>query len=571
MATVPVVKRVFNSGEFSPKVYGRTDVERYDGGCKKLLNFLPIPQGGFIRRPGTQYVATAAANNVRLIPFQFSTTQAYILEFGQNYMRVFKDRGIVLGNNNAVYSMNHTIAWNDLQSMHFAQSFDTLYLVGNNFAPKQVQRTAHNNWTIADVTWTQNNNNVTPAPWSNNNGWPRAISFYQDRLVLGGTAYKPHQMWFSCTSEYNNLTYGTNDSDAFRVSLLSGQADVIHWLSSHKSLIVGCDSGVWSVASARGSATAISPVNRRADKESYFGTTPYMPARLGEHIIYPQYLSGKIRDISYQYEIDGYPASEISVLADHLLEGYTVHDLAYQQSPFEIVWVRRSDGALLALTYLYEHKVIGWSQHNFGNVSSIASIPGNSEGELWMAVQRTVNNNNVTYIECMDQFYLSGMNNAHFVDSYIAGTANNNVVSGLNHLEGRTVQFLADGVPGNATVNNGNVAAMAASNIVIGLGYNSVYESLPIEIELKSGPSMFKTKRITGMGVRVRNSAGGSYGPNNNYQTQLLNNNSGNLFTGDYTNLSIRGGHDTHRTIVVKQTEPFPMAIDAIGLDVEVE
>jgi hypothetical protein len=172
----------------------------------------------------------------------------------------------------------------------------------------------------------------------------------------------------------------------------------------------------------------------------------------------------------------------------------------------------------------------------------------------------------------MEPFYYgNSMNNAFFVDSGLSGSSIDNSISGLDHLEGRVVQYLADGIVGTATVNNGaiTITANSANNIVVGLGYNSVLETLPVEAELKSGPTMFKTKRITSMGVRVRGSAGGTYGPDNNTQTPMLNNNS--LFSGDRTNMSIRGGHNTNRTVVIKQTIPYPLNIDAIGLDVEVE
>jgi hypothetical protein len=329
---------------------------------------------------------------------------------------------------------------------------------------------------------------------------------------------------------------------------------------------------VWAVSSANGANAAITPTNRKADKDSYFGSAATRPAQLGDHVIYAQYLASKIRDLSYSYEADGYTSSETSVLADHLIEGKSITEIAYQQSPFELVWMRRSDGRLLALTYLAEHKVIGWSQHTCGNVVSIACIPGNLETELWMATQRTVGNNNVTYIERMEPFYFTSKNNAVFVDCAITGSANSNDVSGLAHLNGEVISYLADGIPGQATVANNSITISAANanNLVVGLAYQSDIETLPVEVEIKSGPTMFKTKRITEVAVRCRNTAGGTYGPDSNNQTKLFNNNSA-LFSGDRTNLSLRGGHDSHKTVLIRQTEPLPMSIDAIGMEVEVE
>ncbi len=571
MAIVPVVKRLFNSGEFSPKVYGRTDIDRYEGGVKTMTNMVPIPQGGAVRRPGTRYIATAAANNVKLVPFQFSTTQAYVLEFANGTARVFKDKGLVLGANNAVYSFNTPFVTADLPYIQKAQSYDTLFATAQNRYPQQITRTAHNNWTCNNFAFA---NNSQPADWNANNSWaygPRSVAFYQDRLVFGSTSIHPSRMWFSKTSNYNDLTTGTNDADGFVINLLSGTADVLFWMTSHKALIAGGDSGVWRVQSGAGSGNAITPTSRSAYKDTYFGSAAVAPAALGEHVIYPQYLAGKIRDLSYAYEKDGYGSSETSVLADHLFEGYTIKEVAYQQSPFEIVWILRSDGKLVALTYLAEHKVIGFSLHEVGNVQSICCIPGTLETELWLATQRTVNNNTVTYIECMEPFFFNNATGAFFVDCGLSGSLNNTATVGnLSHLSNQTVQYWADGArTGNATVaNNAITLDAAANNVVVGLSYTSVLETLPIEADLKQGPTMFKTKRVVGIGVRCRNTAGGTYGHDANNQTALLPNNA--LYSGDVTNLSYRGGYNTHKTVMVRQSEPLPMAIDAIGFEVEV-
>lgn len=88
----------FSNGELSPYLEGRTDVQAYYNGAKTLENFLILPYGGVMRRPGTYYVATTetTSETSRLIPFQFSTEQAYIIEVGNEYMRFYKDGGQVV-------------------------------------------------------------------------------------------------------------------------------------------------------------------------------------------------------------------------------------------------------------------------------------------------------------------------------------------------------------------------------------------------------------------------------------------------------------------------------------------
>ena len=85
----------FRAGELSPLLDGQIEFDKYYSGCKTLENFLPRPQGPASNRPGFRYVAGAKNNDrkCRLVPFEFSTTQAYILEFGHNYIRFFMNQG----------------------------------------------------------------------------------------------------------------------------------------------------------------------------------------------------------------------------------------------------------------------------------------------------------------------------------------------------------------------------------------------------------------------------------------------------------------------------------------------
>ena len=91
----------FAAGELSPLLDGRTDLAKYFVGLKTLLNMIAYPTGGVTRRGGLKYIAEVkngynAASAVRLFPFEFSTTQAYMIEAGDEYMRFFMDQGQIL-------------------------------------------------------------------------------------------------------------------------------------------------------------------------------------------------------------------------------------------------------------------------------------------------------------------------------------------------------------------------------------------------------------------------------------------------------------------------------------------
>ena len=88
----------FGGGEISPILYGRTDLARYGMSLKTLRNFIVLPQGGVVRRPGTEVVGLTKAtfDDVRMVPFQYNYQQAYVLEFGENYFRIIKDGAYVV-------------------------------------------------------------------------------------------------------------------------------------------------------------------------------------------------------------------------------------------------------------------------------------------------------------------------------------------------------------------------------------------------------------------------------------------------------------------------------------------
>lgn len=90
--------RAFSAGELSPEMYGRYDVDKYGTGCMILKNWIIMAQGGVYKRPGKRFIAEAgdSSKKVRMIPFIFGTTQAYMLEFGHEYMRVHKNGAQVL-------------------------------------------------------------------------------------------------------------------------------------------------------------------------------------------------------------------------------------------------------------------------------------------------------------------------------------------------------------------------------------------------------------------------------------------------------------------------------------------
>ena len=98
MSRVSVISTNFTAGELSEDLFGRVDISKYNNGAATLENFIVQPHGGITRRSGTRFVKEVKTSSAktRLIPFEFSTTQAYVIEFGNLYVRFYKDQGSIL-------------------------------------------------------------------------------------------------------------------------------------------------------------------------------------------------------------------------------------------------------------------------------------------------------------------------------------------------------------------------------------------------------------------------------------------------------------------------------------------
>lgn len=143
----------FNAGEWSPLTYGRADIGKYKNALATCLNYIPTTQGGLTRRPGTRYIATTKSNGAaRLVRFEFSTTQAYVLEFGDQYIRFYTQGGQLL-NLGTPYEVATPYLLADIWNLQFTQSADTLYIVHPSYAPRKLQRAAATSWSLNTISF----------------------------------------------------------------------------------------------------------------------------------------------------------------------------------------------------------------------------------------------------------------------------------------------------------------------------------------------------------------------------------------------------------------------------------
>ena len=151
----------FSTGELDPLLRARVDLQTYNNALAKATNVLIQPQGGLRRRPGSKHVlelpntgTESAGNGVRMVPFQFSVDDSYMLVFVPTRMYVIKD-GSVIANINGTGNnyLTTAITASMLDDMCWTQSADTLIVVHPDLQPVQIQRDNDSSWTLASITF----------------------------------------------------------------------------------------------------------------------------------------------------------------------------------------------------------------------------------------------------------------------------------------------------------------------------------------------------------------------------------------------------------------------------------
>ncbi len=518
------------------------------------------PHGGATRRGGMYFVSEVktSSKEVRLIPFEFNVTQSYVLEFGDTYIRFYKDNGQIQSGGSA-YEISSPYLEAELTELHFAQSADIMYVCHSNHAPRKLSRTGHTSWTLTTPTFTW----ASSTPWTSGNGYPRAVSFYEQRLFFAGTSTYPQTIWGSQTADYENFDQGTGLADeSMEYAIATNKVNVIRWLQPSRDLIVGTGGGEFKVGRPQGEP--LTPSNVMVTQQTTYGSWTIPPIQIGNAILFAQRARRKLREFSYQFQSDGYIAPDMTLLAEHITAGY-LKDMDYQQEPDSIVWACTSTGKLLSMTYERPEDVVAWAEHELGGtdveVESVAVITNATQDQLWVAVKRTINGSVVRHVEYLDP----DLN----VDSGITGTVSTATtsVSGLSHLEGETVKLVInDAVFPDTTVSSSSISISVPvgwTNVAIqvGLGYTSTLKTMRVEAGSQAGKAQGLKKRWNEVKVRLLDTTGVKInGDQLPFRTSSTPMSSGiGLFTGDkrVTNL----GWDRDGIIEIKQEQPLPLTV----------
>ena len=700
----------FNAGELSPLLKGRPSLDKFKNGCETMENFIPQIQGPARKRPGTRFVAevTDSADVTRLLPFEYSTTQAYVLEFGDSYVRFYLDGGVVESSPGVPYEITSPYTSAQVGALEYAQSADVVYITHPDHAPYKLARVSALSWTLTAVTfaWPPFNDENTGAitltasaltgaitltasaslfvagdvgsyfkiseisaskynqwttgvaylvndivyyqgniyqsgtaaaagtrppihttgaesdgavtwtflhdgagyaqitgytsatlvnatvikrlpttsattrwsegAWSARRGYPHAVTFYEDRLWIAGSTSKPQTLWASCSGDYENHKYGTNDDDALNYTINTQDMNTIEWLAPTKVLAIGTVNGEFTL-SATQISDPVTPTNVKITPQTTFGSAPDVkPLRVGSVILFLQRAGRKLREYAYQFDTDSFVAPNMNVLADHVTESGVV-EMAYQQEPNQIIWAARADGALVGMTYERTEDVVGWHRHTIGGgiVESVINIPhwDGDQDVLWMIVRRTIDGASVRYVEYMEKYQTGA--DSFFLDCGLTYDGSPvTAISGLDHLEGETVSVLVDGATHpNRTVAAGAINLQLEGSVVhVGLAYTATIKTMPVEAGSQDGTAQGKEQRINNVVLDLfETGAGLWYGPNTTDMDEYAVRSSSHdmdepvpLFTGHTDLLAWPGEYEKGTQMCVQHRLPLPCTVRAL-------
>jgi hypothetical protein len=438
--------------------------------------------------------------------------------------------------------------------------------------------------------------------WSGTTGYPSIGTFYEQRQFAANTSNQPQTLWATQTADFENHTPDSRDAagtveddDALDYTISADEVNAIRWMSpGDDTLVLGTTGGEWIPESA---GVVITPTDIVVRRRTKHGSANIQPVRVGNVVLFTQAAKRKVREFGFAFEVDGFQAVDMTRLAQHVTRGGIV-EMAFQQEPDSLVWAVRNDGQLLSMTYRREEDVVAWARHIIGGsfstgdavVESVATIPGadgngqvqssENRDEVWITVKRTIDGATKRYIEIFERDFETGddENDSYYADSIITydGAATTSI-TGLDHLEGETVNILADGfIHPDQTVSSGAITLDSAASVVqVGEGYTHTIKPLKFEGGTQAGTAVGKTKQVFGVTFVVLNSHTISFGPDTSTLTTIdfrdvsdLMDTAVPFFTGERFE-EFDDNWKADPRIVIQSDDPVPFILLALAPEIE--
>ena len=255
--------------------------------------------------------------------------------------------------------------------------------------------------TTAQTTWRL-------GAFSDTTGFPGAVTFYEQRLVYGGTTSDPQRLFFSSAGDINNFTTGTEDDDALQFTIASRDVNLIRFLvGMQNQMLVGTFGGNF-IARGGENREAITPTNVSVRPADGIGTENQIPILHNNEVLFTERGKRTLRAFRFQFESDAFVSFDLNLFSEDITQG-GIRQIAFQTGRPEIVWGVKDNGELLGLTYKPEQQVVGWHRHNSravdGGFVSVAVLPRPGQfDQVWTVVKRNIGGTDRFFVEFLEDF-----------------------------------------------------------------------------------------------------------------------------------------------------------------------
>jgi len=414
----------------------------------------------------------------------------------------------------------------------FGSSFSWLEIVGHTSTTVVTVRVrGANSVTTAVTRWSM-------GLWSDTSGYPGAITNHEERLMFGGSALAPQRFDGSVTADFENFRptqadEAVLDDDALSF-VIAAEVNQILWMVSSQRLFIGTSGGEYRATS---SGAALTPSDIDVKRQTSHGSPKVQPVVMDRTMVFLQKARRKVREFVFDFNVDQFVAPDLTILAEHITRTGVI-DMAYQQEPDSHLWCVRADGQVAALVYNPDQQVVGWARYVSGGADAkyegVATIPGadgngqvqssEERDEVWVTVSRTINGATKRYMEVVEKPFeaplradydtdaawetavLAAQPDAFLVDSGLTYSgASTTTLTGLDHLEGETVDIWANGaVHAQEVVASGQVTLdYGATKAQVGLPRTMKIKTLKLAAgaSLTGSTAVAKSKRVADVGL----------------------------------------------------------------------
>jgi len=394
-------------------------------------------------------------------------------------------------------------------------------------------------------------------------GFPRTVTFHDQRLIFGGSRDLPNFLFMSKTGEFFNFDVGTGlDDESIQVQIAENQVSKIKALSSFRHLSIFTSEQELYVPTTEN--RPLTPTTITVKSQTSFGSSGVQPKDFDGATLFLTKSKGSVREFIYSDLSQGYNSDAITLLSQHLIG--TPLDMETQAESADQIesymYLVNSDGHMPVFMSIRKEKLNGWVQYqttgSFKNISNV-------NREMYVVSERTIDGSTVTSLEKLSNSYhtdmgaqLSGSSSTTWQVAHLPNTEV--VVKSGNYALGT----FTTSANGTVTLND------PVTSVEIGLAYTPVISTLPPEFQLADGVSVGQKRRIVRavldlfqtLDVKAKG-------------TKILIRNVTEDFSLEPTPVTGRKevyllGWGNEGSVTITQDEPLPFSLNGILLEVEV-